>query len=280
MMKLSVLVVTTAAVLLLVSTPTEGNGNALKKWVDKAKGKVITIAVQHSSVSKVCDEVDIDDITFIRQSGAIMAGKTTDGSYLTAFASAANYKVVSKFVSPTNYLPWAPDKAIALLLDSNKWGDWFLTAPLSERGCDVWIADHDDYEPLVIRVNANDLSDNPVESLQYKQRLAFQFLGYFNKNYQKKKHKFYRFVQRVSYNYAAAEDDDDEGSDVDAINEYWNQFTKDTNIPFSFYLSQSGFFYGYYSSSAWHFALKDLESGKLLLNLDCENPIKSMCTIM
>ena len=142
----------------------------------------------------------------------------------------------------------------------------------------MWIADHDDYEPLVIHINANSLGDKPVKNLQYKQRLAFQFLQYFNQNVQKQQRKFYRFVQRVSYDYAAAEDDDDEGSDVDTIKEYWNQFTKDTNIPSSFYLSQSGFFYGYYSSSAWHFTLKDLESGKLLLNLDCENS-NSVCIV-
>ena len=282
MMKSSVLVVTTAAVLLLVSTPTEGNGNALKKWVDEVQGNSIDVLVQGSVPESGYNEIAVDDskdITFIEQSGAIMAGRTANNFYLTVFvgASAANYKVVPKFVSPTNYLPWGVDKATTLLLDSNSWGNWFLTATLS--GCDVWIADHDDYEPLVIHINANSLGDKPVENLQYKQELAFQVLQYFNQNTQKQQRKFYRFVQRVSYDYAAAEDDNDEKSATDAINEYWNQFAKDTNIPFSFYLSQSGFFYGYYSSSAWHFTLKDLTSGKLLLNLDCENS-NSVCLVM
>ena len=274
MMKLSVLVVTIAAVLLLVSTPIEGNGNALKEWVDEVQGEPIGVVVQNSvKPGFIYNEIAVDnskDITFIEQKRAIMAGRTTDDLFLTAFASEAFYDVDSNFVSPTNYLPWGEDRAKALLLNSNSWGEWFLTAPLS--GCDVWIADHDDYEPLVIHINANSLGDKPVENLQYKQRLAFDVLNYFNQNIQKQQKKFYRFVQRISYNYAKKI-----GSDVDAIGEYWNQFTKD-NIPFSLYWDQLGFFYGFYSSSTWHFVLKDLKSGKLLLKLDCENP-ESKCIV-
>ena len=38
-----------------------------------------------------------------------MAGRTADNYYLTVFVGASDdsFKVVPKFVSPTNFLPWA-----------------------------------------------------------------------------------------------------------------------------------------------------------------------------
>ena len=58
---------TTAAMLLLVSNPTEGNGNALKKWVDEAKGNSISVLLQPSVPESGYNEIAVDKSIVLEQ---------------------------------------------------------------------------------------------------------------------------------------------------------------------------------------------------------------------
>ena len=165
--------------------------------------------------------------------------------------------VVESTYAPSNLLPFVENEATYLLPDHKKWGNFFITSVLT--GCDTWVADDDSgYDPLIVHVNANDIAD-PVANLKQKQNLAMATLDYFNQDTRLN----YEYIQRVSYDYAK------ETPNPDDINEYWNEFTDETGIPYTLYYPAKAVFFGLYASSAWNFAVKNIESGEIIKHIKC-----------
>ena len=268
-----------ASIFILIAfsaTPSEANGKELKNWLDSAKevSVIIEPSVQNSYTVEAADVSE--HVLEIKQIKQITLAKCVNQNDLTAFYGSSDYCTIdAQLSSSTNYLPWVPDKASFVLLDHSKWGIWYFTARLS--GCDVWIADREGgYEPLTIHINANKLANNPVKNLEYKQNLAMLALDLFNQKYKQQ----YTFIQRISYDYAS--DPDTSPEEKEQINEYWNTFLVDTNIPYVLYPTDQGFFYGIYDTGTftgtWYFVLKNLDSGKILLKINCSVE-QSSCTI-
>ena len=158
-------------VLLAFVTASNGNGRALKDWLDSAtQVSVIT----EPSVPNSYQQIPVlEEVNEIRQVDEITAAKgATTYNDLVVFSKKSDTPIDPNFESMTNYLPWEVNKATFLRLDHAKWGIWYITAPLS--GCDVWIADHKDLEPLTVHINANKLANDPVDNLMYKQK-GYQF---------------------------------------------------------------------------------------------------------
>ena len=109
-----------------------------------------------------------------------------------------------------------------------------------------------------------------MKNLVYKQNLAVKALTEFNQKYKQN----YRFIQRISYDYAS----DPYSSKKEQIHKYWNTF-KSNNIPFVLYRTDQGFLYGTYYNTKWYFVLKELLSGKIHLNLAC-SVLQSDCSIL
>lgn len=94
--------------------------------------------------------------------------------------------------------------------------------------------------------------------------------------------KYYKFIQRISYDYAKSNP-----SDADRITDYWNRFVEENKqIPYVLYYAgqdiHGAFFYGIYDTcyftEVWKFVLKEIESGKILLQISCSTQ-GSYCTL-
>ena len=275
-MKLSRVVLLTGVLLLAFgATPSKGNGQALKQWMDSAKE--VGFIDEPSAITAVWVYPIHAYVDEIRQVKEIFAAKSARYNDLVVFSGQSTTPIDQSRLSKTNYLPWQPNKATFLRLDHNMWGTWYLTSPLS--GCDVWIADHRNFDPLTIHINANSLAQFPLRNLQYKEELANVALNYFNERVMINPAHYYKFIQRISYDYAS--DPGISPQERQEISNYWKNF----RFPYVFYSTDKGeqaFLYGTYSSgwfsSAWSFVLKELISGRILLKLNC-NESSSSCTI-
>ena len=148
-MKLSAAVAATAIVLLLLSTPIDGdNEEDLVEWLNGETGiEKITEQVTNIKISKITNEIQ-----FVEQTKEIMAGKERGNNILMIYDIIRNPEV--DYASRTNFLPSEPNTARVLLLDHNERGNFFFTSQLG--GCDVWVATGGEgSEPLVLHINAN-----------------------------------------------------------------------------------------------------------------------------
>ena len=173
----------------------------------------------------------------------------------------------------TNFLPFVQDQAAFMYLNHKNFGNFFATTKLS--GCDVWIADAKRKEPVVIHINANELGEEPVQNLEYKEDLAQKILNHLG--YQ------YRFVLRVSYDFAK---DKVSRKYHEGIEDYWNGFKiRFSDVPLVLYEIKSGqrFLYGTHDierlGRAWNFFLKDLGKGDIIKKVGCSIN-KLGCVIM
>ena len=253
-MKLSAAVVATAMVMLLLSTPIDGNNEEdLVEWLKDETGiENISEQATNIKISKKTDEIQ-----FVEQTEGIMAGKR--GNILLIYDIIKNPKV--DYASRTNFLPSEPNTARVLLLDHNERGNLFFTTVLS--GCDVWVATGGEgSEPLVLHINADGIEDR-AENLRYKEYLACKALKVFNTERQDE--SGYKFIQRLSYDYARTV------LAPNAINEYWANFEKNFNgycssdyqgIDVNLYPGDALHgFYGWYDSDSgeWIFKHRNLK---------------------
>lgn len=276
-MKPSRVLFLTGILLLAFGTPSNGNGQALKQWLDSAKEVLIVTEESATDAVRYHSIPNHQDVEQVDQMENIVAAKGSRYDDLVLFSGYPITPIDQARQSETNFLPWHPDKATFLRLDHGTWGPWYVTSPLS--GCDVWIADHKNFDPLTIHINANFLAQFPLRNLQYKEDLANIALNYFNERIMQNPAYYYKFIQRISYNYA--NDPDITPEEKQDIDNYWEDF----RFPYVLYHTDKGeiaFLYGTYASgwfsSTWNFVLKELNSGKILLDLDC-NESSTLCTI-
>ena len=274
-MKPSRVLFLTGILLLAFGTPSNGNGQALKQWLDSAKQ--VWIAAEESAVNAVRYHSIHENVEEVEQREKIVAAKDKRYDNLILFSGYPITPIDQARQSDTNFLPWQTDKATFLRLDHGTWGPWYVTSPLS--GCDVWIADHQNFDPLTIHINANSLAQFPLKNLRYKEDLANIALNYFNERIMRNPAYYYKFIQRISYDYA--NDPGTTPEEKQDIDNYW----KDFGFPYVLYHTNKGelaFLYGTYASgwfsSTWNFVLKELNSGKILLKLDC-NESSTWCNI-
>ena len=284
-----VLLLASAFALLVLITPSEGGAKSLKTWLDDPGSKGFLLSVT-SSVGAAYNikSISTSDPTLrgliqeVTQTGKITAAMTKARNAMYAYSGKAPYEMSKTLQSPTNFLPWDEDRATFLLLDS-KW-DFYVTSQLS--GCDVWIADHEKFEPLTLHINANDLKDQPVKNLEYKEKLAVAALKYFNENVMKNKNNYYKFVMRMSYDYKNKPFPAIVKQEID---EYWNGFhERFPDLPSSgkqlYEVGKPALFYGAFtggSRPSWDFSLKDNLDGTNLKEIDCPvNAKRAHCTIV
>ena len=172
-MKLSGLLLQASLIVLLAfGTPSKANGKALKQWLDCTKKWNVFV---HGAVN--ADGFDVNHITNniqqLTQIHDITFARNKEYNHLDIVLTENSERQIK---SSGNYLPFLEDKAMFLRVNRAMWGIFFGTAPLA--GCDIWIADHKDYEPLILHINANAIKD-PVVNLQHKQDLAKEILDYF-----------------------------------------------------------------------------------------------------
>ena len=260
-------------VLLLFSTPAQGNGKALWDWLYSAEDVTVSGS---SNLPNSYDRTEVlDNVLRIEQTGKTEAAKAEDMNMLRLYTGGdPGIDVDKSLLTTTNFLPWGANQAMYMTMDHEKWGNWFITAPLS--GCDVWLAARDGAEPLAIHINANKYSEQPLENLEYKQNLAVQALNYFNNEIVQGDK--YHFILRTSYDFF--NDPHTSDSQKDEVAEYWNSFkAANPNVVPIFYLG-SGFFYGTYNVlttlEQWDFALKDLIGGHVIGPIGCSVP-KGCC---
>ena len=237
---------------------------SLQKFMLNSKNTGITVFEPSSFECRTPTNVLPSIWKYVMVCSISSAGVSSDenGYVITSFKTSEGPSgiiegVVKSTYAPSNLLPFSENDATYLLLDHREWGNYFITGVLS--GCDIWIAnDENDYDPLVVHVNANDIAD-PVANLKHKQNLAMATLDYFNQDTQLD----YKYIQRVSYNYAK------ETPNPDDINEYWNEFKEETGIPYTFYYPARAVFFGLYASDEWRFAIKDGATGKIIEKVKC-----------
>ena len=263
-----------AGIIVLVAyvTPSEANGKALKQWVDCATD---WSAVTHSIGPAFEFKEVSENIKQSIQKAEVTVRRDEEYNELEFYLKEQQ----TQLESTANFLHYEMDKAVFLQVNRAMWGFWFGTDMLS--GCDIWIAVHEDYDPLIIHINANSIK-NPVDNLIYKQNLAKQALDYFNENEIIEEDKYYDFHQRISYDFAK-----DHEPIKDEIDEYWNNFKVEHNIPYYLYYYEKGqngvFFYGIYDTcyftEAWKFALKVIRSGNVLAQFSCSTRYL-YCTVL
>jgi hypothetical protein len=286
-MKLSqALLQTSILTLSVIITPSEGSASALKEWLDNPESKGFTLRAISIGSAIHTESINTSDpnlkglVTEVTQPGEIKTGitKLQSDMFIYGASNPPSLNMNKILLSTTNYLPWEIDHATYLLLDSAR--KFYVTSQLS--GCDVWIADHNDYEPLTIHVNGNRYANDPVNNLQYKEQLAVEALNNFNRG--KNEDDQYKFVLRVSYDYKAKSFP---SAVKNAIDDYWNGFSERSSIPDSgrkLYSAVPAVFYGSFttgSSPSWDFSLKDPINGPHIMDIDC--PVNSKggtrCTI-
>ena len=259
-------------VLLVFSTPAQGNGEALWNWLYYEKDVLVTGSSYSYNKTEVRDNVQHVEQT-VKTEAAIIKN-TTNLKLYPSGKLGEGFVINESLQTTTNYLPWSPNQAMCMTMDHEKWGDWFITSPLT--GCDVWLAARKGAEPLAIHISAKKYGIKKLlKNLEYKENLAMQALNYFNSIVQGEK---YHFVLRASYdfgNYNATND-----TQKDQIHEYWNSFKKkNPDVVPIFYLGL-GFFYGRYNIlttlEQWQFALKDLIEGRVYELIDYSVP-KGCC---
>ena len=251
----------------MFSTPAQGNGKALWNWLKSAKDVTVSAS---SNVYNSITQTEVpgnSNILHVEQTGKIEAAKAKDTKYISNWlrlytgGDPGDIAIDESLLTTTNFLPWSPDQAMYMTINHKKWGDWFITGPLS--GCDVWLAARKGAEPLAIHINANKYSNQPLENLKYKEELALRALNYFNDKIMLGD-KYY-FILRTSYNFN--KDSTMTATQKDKVTEYWNRFEeKNPKVVRILYLGK-GLFYGTYNIlttlEQWEFALKDLDGGKV-----------------
>lgn len=170
-----------------------------------------------------------------------------------------------------NFLNWNKNIATFMQLNHLKWGDWFVTPPLS--GCDAWIAVAEGLEPVVLHINANGVKMK-VENLQHKELLAEKIKQTIGSRYM--------FALRISSDFKQ-KDKYLSVEDKDNIDNYWKKFSHSNTASTFLYLPTKVFLYGERRHTGilqekWIFTLKDLETGQKLLTLDCPT-MKNTCDI-
>ena len=244
---------------------TQGGAKALKECLDDPKSSGFLVRQYNTSgIAKKIHTCRHGCILEIEQTvtDEITASATATGDRLCVYRGKPPHNLeMSKILqSPTNFLPLILNSATFLLLNSAR--RFYITSQLS--GCDVWVADHEDFEPLTIHTNKNSIKD-PVENLKCKEDLAIDALKLFGT----KTKLQYKFVLRISCNYK--ETHPDKGREID---EYWGRFQDQHNIPTSLY-DPPALFYGVFSSGLfgrnplWTFSLKDTRNGPKIRELVC-----------
>lgn len=275
-----------ASILTLVvfATPSLGDATQLKAWLDNSNVKRADIewdetAKDETRYKTIPSSSYPGSIEEVEQPNNVIAAKLKDEKYnmVVIFdTKPSSGNPIEDPESPANFLPFFTDKARFLLVDGRR--GFFTTSMLS--GCDMWIADKVNLEPLIIHINANKYKDDPLRNLQYKQDLAVEALEYFNRNIIKNRNNYYTFYLRVSFDYAYYISDPDKKKE---IQNYWTKFHndfreataylyKDDANPSMFYGARTGG-----SKVTWNFSLKSFDSGKVK-KISC--PDGNSCTIL
>ena len=241
----------------------------------------VTVASSYRPGSINVKRISLEHVQEIEQREKIKIAKEANSNTLYIFNGDSPAVLDKKLQTDTNFLPFSEDRATFMHLNHKQFGNWFATSPLS--GCDVWIADSKNLEPVVIHINANKYGKAPLRNLEYKQGLANDILKHLNRGTGRPK---YEFVLRISYNFAR--DGLTSRQEKTRINGYWNEFkNRYKDIPFVLYKIDegAGFLYGTHNmrlpklGRAWNFLLKDLGSGRILENIACTASTKVGCII-
>lgn len=171
----------------------------LKKWMDS---RVVGIGIQQclqpgidDSVKTLCGAVTTKRLN--HKSAKLLEAIQSPKVVLIAKSKKHDSEVevfhhhqvsapskIDKKLSYTHFLRYRVDSAVIMQLNRAKYGDWFVTDPLS--GCDIWIVKtNKKSEPIIIHANANldeletiSTSVNDKRAIQhnYKSELFESFL--------------------------------------------------------------------------------------------------------
>ena len=278
-MKRSAILLPVVLLAITFASPSYGDGDALKHWLKRASR--VTVASSYRPRSINVKRISLEHVQEIEQRENIKIAKEANSNMLYIYNGDSPAVLDKKLQTDTNFLPFLEDRATFMHLNHNQFGNWFATSPLS--GCDVWIADSKNLEPVVIHINANKFGNQPLRNLEYKQELANNILNHLNRGTGRQK---YEFVLRISYDFE--HDKDTSRQEKTRINGYWNTFKKShSNILFVLYKidKDAGFLYGTHNmrlpklGRAWKFRLKDLGSGRILESIACTATTKVGCVI-
>ena len=264
-------------VLLAIIFASPLHGKNLKSWLTDHHTRNVAVSATFQSdsfkqeVLKKCEHCQ--EITQLKE---MKTAKVANSNEVYIFNGAAPERLDDKIKpTATNFLPFVENQAAFMYLNHKAFGNFFATTPLS--GCDVWIADAKRREPVIIHINANELGEDPLQNLEYKEDLAQKILKHLGHQYQ--------FVLRVSYDFAK---DRNSRRYHEGIEKYWNGFkSKFSGVPLVLYEIKSGlgFLYGTHDiefeklGRVWNFFLKDLGKGDIVKKVGCSID-KLGCVIM
>ena len=259
--------------LLLLITPSQGGTRQLQKWLDNPRTTSILFR-KDSSIALSERDVMGRVIKEVERTGPIIVGVCEDKHFMWIYSGEKRLcqTVMSQELqSLTNYLPMKENGASYLLLEAAP--PFYITDQLS--GCDVWIAERPNSRPLTIHINSNENANDPSTNLYEKERLAEQVLGIFNDGHG----NGYRFVLRLSYNYAKNLRPPCP-IQSNEINNYWNDFGQrypDLPLGHHLYDNPGTLFYGMYHDreNLWVYSLKDVITGNVAkIGCRVDTPVK------
>ena len=179
-----------------------------------------------------------------------------------------NYDSESELQSTSNYLRAIGSSTVFILVSRAKWGNWFLGSLLRQQ--DVYIATHKDDSDPVIMILSWEWSDIAA-GLEFKHNEAKKALHYINE----KENKKFDFLLRISFDWAKVNE-----YQKDAVDEYWDIFERETDLPYTLYYSDKFITNGYlfygryetcstYSTGMWEFVIKELTTGNNIRRMSC-----------
>ena len=254
-------------VLLAFGTPSNTNGKLLKRWLDCPESFSWKNYVWGSTQS--CETVLPTSIHWCTQMTNVTALNEGLPNRNQLSTYTGNYDSESELQSRSNYLRSIGASTVFILVSRAKWGNWFLVdSHLKQQ--DFYIAAHKDDSDPVIMILTWQWSDFAA-GLEFKHNEAKKALDYINE----RENKQFDFLLRISFDWAKVTE-----SQKDAVDEYWENFERETDLPYTLYYSEKFgpngfFFYGHYetcstySTGMWEFVIKELRTGKIIRRMSC-----------